>query len=169
MPECKACHIDKAVEQFSADHRKKNGCQSYCKVCSAEKVSLARKRNPAPHQQAMARYDKRNPQRHLKRRVGITFTEKMERFTSQGKKCAACGSTEHHHPRLSGDSGWCADHDQVTKQFRGVVCWSCNMTLGFADDSAARLEGLIAYLENAAINTLTAGAGLALERSCANA
>ena len=56
MPECKACHIDKSVEEFSADRRKTNGCQSYCKLCAAEKVADARKRNPAPHREAMARY-----------------------------------------------------------------------------------------------------------------
>ena len=170
MPECKACHIDKDVEDFSVDRRKKNGCQSYCKACAAGKVLAARKRNPTPHREAMARYDKRNPQRHLKRRVGITFSEKMDRFEAQGRKCAACGSTEHNHPRLNGENGWCADHSHITDQFRGVVCWPCNMALGFADDSIKRLTGLVQYLNaaNAAINTLIVGAGYAHERETVN-
>ena len=61
------------LRSSGADRRKTNGCQSYCKLCAAEKVADARKRNPAPHREAMARYDKRNPQRHLKRRIGITY------------------------------------------------------------------------------------------------
>ena len=87
----------------------------------------------------------------------------MEQFDRQGRKCAACGSSEHKNPCTNGEGGWCADHDHHTKQFRGVVCWPCNMALGFVADSAARLRALADYLENAAVNTLIAAAGCAVE------
>ena len=79
--------------------------------------------------------------------IGITREEKYKKFNDQGNVCAACGSTEHKSFRNLGESGWCADHDHVTKKFRGVLCNPCNLALGYVQDSPDRLMSLIAYLE----------------------
>jgi hypothetical protein len=155
----------KDSSEFSKDSRKKNGCQAYCKPCAALRVAKAREANPEPYEAARKRYEERNPQRHLRCKIGITLADKRDMFEQQGFKCAACESTAHNNPANQGESGWCADHDHITKQFRGVLCWPCNVALGHAGDSADRLRALAAYLDNAAINTLNVGLGMSHELS----
>jgi hypothetical protein len=38
------------------------------------------------------------------------------------------------------------DHDHTTRQFRGWLCRSCNLALGYAKDDPEILRGLIDYL-----------------------
>jgi hypothetical protein len=40
----------------------------------------------------------------------------------------------------------CADHDHRTKQFRGALCFHCNVGLGLFSDSAQRLAAAVLYL-----------------------
>ena len=42
-----------------------------------------------------------------------------------------------------------ADHNHVTKRFRGWLCTRCNLALGFFGDNAAGLQRALAYLERA--------------------
>lgn len=89
---------------------------------------------------------------------------------SQGNKCAGCGSAEHRHPRftITKDSGWIVDHNHESGAIRGVLCWYCNVALGYVRDSPATLEALASYVrKNAAVNTLLSGLELAHERKVA--
>ena len=54
-----------------------------------------------------------------------------------GSPCEVCGAV----PRVLE-----ADHDHASGRFRGWLCHHCNSALGKAQDSVARLEGLINYL-----------------------
>lgn len=39
------------------------------------------------------------------------------------------------------------DHNHVTGIVRGILCKSCNSTLGFSKENTYRLRGLLHYLE----------------------
>ena len=166
---CTKCETLKPVEAFSKDKRKKNRfkCQCHCKECATKSASVWRRNNTDRYRKNQKRFEEKNPQRHLKCKIGITLEEKQRKFNDQGKVCGACGSATHNHPNLLGESGWCADHNHITGNFRGVLCWPCNVTLGHAAESIKRLSGLITYLgqENAAINTLKAAVGMTVERA----
>lgn len=54
-----------------------------------------------------------------------------------GRGCQACGS----------DKNLCLDHDHKTGKFRGVLCRSCNLALGYSKDCAATLRALALYIE----------------------
>ena len=72
--------------------------------------------------------------------------------SAQNHRCAICGSTS------SGikTGVWCVDHDHrccpadksCLKCIRGLLCRSCNWTLGVVKDSTALLQNMIQYLEN---------------------
>ena len=74
------------------------------------------------------------------KRYGVSFAEKTLIFESQGKKCVCCGS------KTTEGTGWQLDHDHVTKKVRGVICASCNLTLGIAKENVVRLKRCAAYL-----------------------
>ena len=44
-------------------------------------------------------------------------------------------------------TGKCIDHDHSNNKVRGVICSSCNKTLGYARDNIETLASCIAYLE----------------------
>ena len=79
----------------------------------------------------------------LKRHYGLTLDEWNELFTSQGLKCAACGSSDP--GRKSGH--WSTDHCHTTDHVRGILCNGCNIALGQAKDNPATLRALADYLE----------------------
>ena len=77
-----------------------------------------------------------------KKLYGISLDERDVMFTRQGYACAACGSTS---PGTK--KGWHTDHCHKTKKVRGILCQSCNIALGYINDSIPRLKLLISYLE----------------------
>jgi hypothetical protein len=59
----------------------------------------------------------------------------------QGFHCAACGKSNSGTTRP-----WHLDHDHRTGNVRGVLCYRCNITLGFVRDDPFHLISLIQYL-----------------------
>lgn len=82
----------------------------------------------------------------IKNQDGLLFTlEDFDRtYQIQQGRCAnkACNR---HQSELKG--AFCADHDHKTSVFRGLLCRSCNITIGMAREDIHILKGLIEYLE----------------------
>jgi hypothetical protein len=103
------------------------------------------KRNPEPQKTRSKKYYQAHPavarKSELKLNYGLTPEQWEGLFTSQGRKCASCGSD---HP---GNRNWNVDHDHATTFIRGILCNSCNMALGTLKDSLHRVQALAAYLQ----------------------
>ena len=84
----------------------------------------------------------------LKRRIGITVEEYDQAFEDQNGRCAICGLTEVGHTKQAILN---ADHDHVTRQFRGLLCHRCNMALGLFKDNIDVLARAISYLKQGII------------------
>ena len=161
MKTCTKCKVDKPLSQFVKDARRLHGVATYCKACSFALIKDWRQRNPDKCKASAKRYAAKNPGRHYKTKFGITNNDKLELFRQQGCKCAACGTSKHEHPRHSTDSGWVVDHDHATGRIRGIICWRCNLALGYARDSVSNLRGMADYLENnATLNNATLNSAL---------
>lgn len=86
-------------------------------------------------------------QRHymLKRLYGIdlfTFNLLLEK---QNNQCKACGRQFTYENRLDSPQ---VDHDHKSGEIRGLLCQSCNSTLGHCNDNIETLQKLIHYLED---------------------
>ena len=70
------------------------------------------------------------------KRYNITKETYFKVLNEQEDSCYACDSKE----RL------CIDHDHKTGKFRGILCHSCNASLGLLKDNETTLLNLIKYL-----------------------
>lgn len=74
---------------------------------------------------------KANNDRARLRKYGLTSQAQWDAiFDGQGRRCACCGTD------APGSKWWHTDHDHVTNVLRGILCHSCNITLGFLGDNA---------------------------------
>lgn len=77
----------------------------------------------------------------MRRRYGMSPTDVEAMSIAQKGLCAACGGPPDDQRPLM------IDHDHITGAVRGMLCNSCNLTLGRSRESVIRLSGLITYLE----------------------
>lgn len=103
------------LSQFHASKRQRDGHSGRCKTCSREVVLL--------------------------RSYGISIADAARMLADQGGTCANRGC----HRILSFDKNTCVDHDHQTGAVRGLLCRSCNTTLGLFGDSPERIRGLLEY------------------------
>ena len=79
---------------------------------------------------------------YLKGTFGITLSDYESMLESQGGTCAICdGHT------IEGRS-LAVDHDHETGEIRGLLCWHCNVGLGYFRDSPESLRKAACYLES---------------------
>lgn len=86
--------------------------------------------------------------RWLMRKYGLTPEQYEDMYVAQGGVCATCKQPEtsvHHHTLTP--KALAVDHCHATGVVRGLLCWSCNSTLGRVKDSPDLLRELAAYLE----------------------
>jgi hypothetical protein len=73
---------------------------------------------------------------------GITLADIEEILRQQNYRCPICGKLIEIGRRSAG-----VDHDHQTGQIRGILCYQCNLILGYAQDNKMILQKAIDYLE----------------------
>lgn len=82
---------------------------------------------------------------NLRRYYGLSQEGWERLFEGQGRCCAICGTNN---PRTkSGRNPWHMDHDHVTGENRGILCFRCNVMLGNSGDDISVLAAAIHYLK----------------------
>jgi len=76
--------------------------------------------------------------RRLQHKYGINHSEYAALLETQGGGCAICGAS---------DSTLPVDHDHSTGAIRGILCHSCNVSLGHMKDNPDLLRAAALYLE----------------------
>lgn len=124
MKTCSKCGEEKALQDFYAHPRTKDGRGSQCKVCQ---LGTSNQRT----------FEQRRDQL-MRREYGITLAVYESMYQAQEGCCKVCGKEE---PQLV------VDHDHDTRAVRGLLCNNCNLGLGHFKDDADRLRSAIKYLE----------------------
>ena len=83
----------------------------------------------------------------LRREYGLSIEEFDAILNAQSGACKICGTTK------PDGNGWHIDHEHSTstdrrKLVRGILCYGCNVGLGFFKDSTELLKTAIEYLES---------------------
>ena len=94
----------------------------------------------APSSQKDARRDY-----NLRRLYGINSKDYERMLAEQDGCCAICGTDQ---PGGRQNKYFMVDHCHTTNKVRGLLCASCNMMLGMAEDNITTLNNAIDYLKS---------------------
>lgn len=129
---CGRCQQSKPLADFYAPAPGKKR-RPWCIPCHKE---YNRERNSRPEKKAAAR------EGHLRKNYGITTEVYDALVKSQNGKCPICGEVP--------PTKLVVDHCHATNTVRGLICFNCNIALGFYERLTSR-SGLTTYLEPARI------------------
>lgn len=104
-------------------------------ICSTPRKAVVKTRDQKPHNKT--KIAKRVKRRDLNA-IGWTPEMKEIVIALQNGKCAnpACNK-----------QAFAADHDHEFGEARGVLCWSCNVSLGHLKEDPDLIRGLAEYAE----------------------
>ena len=145
---CSLCKEHKPRSGFYALAKRESGIDWYCRDCR-KRVSREHRRNHV--EAARARYadwysnNKQHKSTYSKKhnlsRYGISTDDYQLVCKKQKNKCAICKREPNKNKALG------VDHCHKTGVIRGLLCDSCNLSLGGFKDSVEILKSAIAYLE----------------------
>lgn len=124
---CTKCGGNKLLCEFHRHGQSSNGYQSQCRECRS-KDSKTR-----------ACTEKRRSAQ-LKCTYGITLEDYDKLFEQQRGVCMICSQ-----PQLN--RRLCVDHCHTTGKIRGLLCGSCNLTLGILEKLNFDISGFKKYLK----------------------
>ena len=75
--------------------------------------------------------------KHFEKKYGISLDARDAMILGRGSRCDICGDVADLH----------VDHDHDTDEIRGMLCFNCNVALGYMKDDVVRLQGAIDYLK----------------------
>jgi len=123
MKNCPKCKLFKESNQFYMS--KDNKIKCWCKSCCLEDRNT-RGRNA-----------------QLIKRYGIDINQYNQLFANQDGKCKVCGK---HQSELT--SALAVDHCHASNEVRGLLCYKCNIGIGYFNDNISLLSSAITYLNN---------------------
>lgn len=130
LRKCNACHEVKELTEFAKDSSRPSGFRYKCKPCSSKASSKWAKDNKETRKDTVLKYQ-----------YGISLEQYNAILEIQEHKCLVCredlvpGRQTH------------LDHRHSDEQVRGILCHSCNCTLGIAEENVNRLRMLANYIE----------------------
>ena len=128
---CTKCGVEKSLDDFYTERRKRNGRQSACKRCTLD--VMAERYVLTPERRAY------NANYHRKSKYGLEPEEFEEMLAQQKGLCKLCGEPFAGRPVV--------DHCHDTEVVRGLLHSQCNSLLGMARDDPSILLRAIDYLE----------------------
>ena len=156
---CSKCRVEQPVKNFYEDKSKSDYLSSSCQICRSAQATTHYHDNKEHHRArradfyrknrdrikaSKAEFLRRNPGRqtdwHRKGLYGLSPEGVASLIDKQGGKCPGCLKN------LSAVR-FCVDHDHSTGKVRGLLCPTCNGSLGMAKDDLAILLRLIEYLK----------------------
>jgi len=106
-----------------------------CKICRNVYQAAYKRANPK-------KFSPYNVDYHRRKKYGVTPVEYARMMVEQNGLCAICKEQDSRGRALD------VDHNHETGVVRGLLCNTCNMTLGKVKDNTELLKSMIAYLED---------------------
>jgi hypothetical protein len=171
---CTKCLLPQPDEAFSFRDVVLGTRQNWCKKCVSRDNAAKYLADPAKKNASVAKYRAAHPERveatntsyyktnrddilarnrgwrlrnkrtvfggKLKAAFGLSLEDWDVMLVAQSGRCEVCGEP------LVKPKEPCVDHDHKTGKVRALLCGHCNLSLGHAQESVARLQALIEYI-----------------------
>lgn len=126
MKRCTKCKKLQPKTEFHKHKRLKDGLSCHCKSC-----------------RRVYRLNKNDRwERHLKYKFKITPDHYFNMLRQQGGSCKICLKSAHTFSKKL-----CVDHCHTSGKIRGLLCDSCNVSIGRMGDNIENFKRAIKYLE----------------------
>ena len=128
------------------DHDFYVSCPTRCKRCVLKQQTAYAQRTKAwikryQREKNTEKYKVKEKRKRL-RRYKVDEKWYVQKLIDQDYKCAIC-----HKPTRDMTRSLSIDHDHLTLQTRGLLCYRCNLVIGFAMDDYKILLRAIDYLK----------------------
>lgn len=146
MKTCKRCNVDKNLNDFFKNKKRKDGVSTYCKPCQ---LQYQRDRYNDPEKYKQKKMDRsiylknrKDSVRkwYLKTTYGLTPEEYNSLYDKEDGKCYICLEKKDYYLHV--------DHNHNTGAIRGLLCNQCNRGLGFFKDNIESLHRAVNYLQD---------------------
>ena len=131
-------------DDFSPSNQTPDGLYPYCRSCNRERSLANHNARKGDPEYRAHRRTINQVARHI-RVYGISPEDYADLLSAQDGVCAICRKPETVRNQ-DGPRPLCLDHDHLTGTVRGLLCHSCNLSLGHFDDDPDRLEAAARYL-----------------------
>ena len=135
---CTKCKQDLPITEFYRQASKKSGYKSHCKEC----VRVQRKE----YYSTPEGYKYQIEKSWRDKGIELTVEEYDAMLQEQSLGCAICGAESN-----KNGSRLCVDHCHTNGHIRGILCHSCNTSLGGFNDDVELLQNAIDYLKNSEV------------------
>lgn len=139
MKHCKTCNTTKPLSDFGLLRGKP---RHICKDCRKIESKQWYENNKDRKKELSKQYKHIKKDKDLQTTYGIDLETYNAMLATQGNCCKICGT---HREQLK--RALCVDHCHTTGTVRGLLCDTCNRSLGLLKDSVKILERAIKYLE----------------------
>lgn len=146
LRKCKSCEREKPLNNFYCRNGKYKNYYSYCKVCTRRKnldwytsnKEHAKQINNAWRNHNYQHFALVTRERNLKNAYGITHAQYMKQVEQQQGLCKICNKKT--------DISLAVDHNHITGEVRGLLCFNCNAGLGQFKDNLDNVCSAYNYL-----------------------
>jgi hypothetical protein len=136
---CKSCSTTKPVSEFGLLRGKP---RHICKECRKLESKNWYENNKDRKKELSRKYKHVKKDRDLQSTYGIDLETYNRMLAQQNHKCKICHA---HQDGLK--RAMCVDHDHVTGKVRGLLCGTCNRSLGLLKDNVNTLMRAVYYLQ----------------------
>lgn len=137
---CTTCQETKPLSEFGLQRGRP---RHHCKVCKNKESREWYEKNKDRKKQLSKRYRKTKKDQDLKKSYGISLHDYSGMLVKQNQSCKICNI---HQDKLK--RALCVDHDHLTGKVRGLLCDTCNRSLGLLKDNIDVLKRAVKYLED---------------------
>lgn len=114
---CNHCKKEKLISEFYKNRAKKDGLSDACKIC---KYGFTQKYRKTPKGKKCRRKSQ------LKQRYNLTPEQHKKLYLIQNGCCIICNKPIEYNKIQ-------VDHNHKTGKIRGLICFTCNVLLGYLE------------------------------------